>query len=150
MRAFRIATIGSCLAAALAGPACGQAAGDVRGEARGGTALRWDVSPAPPPSVLEEGAVRLLYTSRRIAADVTYAPSEGALRAQAMEAAPRNLLDDRRRSAKVSYALTDRVELFVDMQNRRKAAGDAPGRRDGFSEQAPKRRAVSIGLSTRW
>jgi hypothetical protein len=108
------------------------------------------VAPAPQPAALEEGGVRLLYTSRRLAADLTYAPSDRALRAQALRTEPRNPLDDQRRSAKVSYALSDGVELFVDMQNRRKTGGDTPGRRDGFSEQAPKRRTVSIGVSARW
>lgn len=146
VRTVRIVTIGACLAATLAGPAVGQ----TPGETGGGTMLRWDVAPAPPPSALEQGGVRLLYTSRRVAADFTFSPGEGALRAQALRTEPRNPVDDRRRSAKVSYALSDGVELFVDMQNRRKTGGDTPGRRDGFSEQAPKRRTVSIGVSARW
>jgi len=146
VRTVRIAMMGGCLAAVLAGPAAGQ----TLGEAGAGAASRWDVAPAPAARLLEEGGVRLLYTSRRVAADLTYSPADGALRAQALRSEPRNPMDDRRRSAKVSYALSDRVELFVDMQNRRKTAGETPGRRDGFSEQAPKRRAVSIGVSARW
>jgi hypothetical protein len=110
---------------------------------------------APLPQAAPEGRLRLNYTrwdampedARRWEAPAFARFAETPQRGAPTKGAPR--------SARVSYAVGDQAEIFMGVTKIRSAkAGDAIGAADAGRDwkdiQDRKRRAYSIGVTTRW
>lgn len=98
------------------------------------------VVPAPQP-----GEVRLAYRSPSAQAGLAYAPGEPGFAPFALQL---DRAEARRRGAKLSYAASERVELFVDLQARKTSKGERP---EDWRPGAPRgQRTYAVGISARW
>lgn len=129
--------------------ACGDAvAQDVRSREAARAALNaqvWGERPAVTAPAPQPGEVRLAYRSPSAQAGLAYAPGEPAI---APFAPQLDRSEARRRGAKLSYAASERVELFVDLQARKTSKGERP---EDWRPGAPRgQRTYAVGISARW
>ncbi|MGA0606122.1 hypothetical protein ACO2Q0_08985 [Phenylobacterium sp. VNQ135] len=119
-----------------------------RDEVRAALAAQiWGEGPGVALEAAPAGGVRLLYQSPRGTAEAAYLPAERRLQvltpAAGQPAAPR-------KRAKLGYALTDRLELFVDLQKRQPDQTEAALAQDWLPPETRRPRTYAVGITTRW
>jgi hypothetical protein len=136
------------LGAFAAGEAGAQVAGHHHDEARAALAAQiWGEGPGVTLQGPPAGGVRLIYQTRRGQAALAYLPAERSLRAVAP--VPEDPAA-RRKRAKLGYALTDRVELFVDLEKRKPSTVEEALAQDWLPPEARRPRTYAVGVTTRW
>lgn len=119
-----------------------------RDEVRAALAAQiWGEGPGVMLGASPEGGVRLLYQSSSGQAALGYRPSDRTFHALTSEPPATG---PGRRHAKLGYALTEQVEVFVDLQKRQKSQAEAAMGRDWLPETARRPRTYAVGVSARW
>lgn len=143
------AAAGPLVVLTLAGGACwAQPVAHRHEEARDALAAQiWGQGPGTTLDPPTAGGVRLIYQSPLGQAGLAYLPGERTVHAVAL--APD---DDRmsRKRAKLGYAITDEVELFVDLQKRKPSTAEEALAQDWLPPATRRPRTFSLGVAARW
>lgn len=143
---FAVALTAGAFAFLACGPAWGQAV-IPRNETRAALAAQiWGEGPGVTLLPTESGGVRLIYQSPSGQAGVAYTPSDNTV--TALSPGPNDARS--RKRAKLGYAITDRLELFVDLQKRSAVAAEPPLAQDWLPPEVRRPRTYAVGVAARW